>query len=253
LNAEQTRRLVTRMLEVVQGHPKLIELADGIATNPSGLAARLDAANQTWVEHGAELETFLARGEADTNIKMEHYAAVLHSWTVTATTHLPEHTALLFQFLACLEPNDRQPIVVDRNWADLWKRLGRPDDPPDLADLFHPLIKQGLVETITSPTTGTVISYRIHPEIAQAARSTAEPDLTAAVNQTRRTQVSTIPSFVAEKYPKFGPEFEAGDQPALGLSERDRLRNLERLTVELQMENAYLKRAVPRDDIHSES
>ena len=45
LSADQARGLVARTLQIVQGHPKLIELADGIASDPTELAARLDDAN----------------------------------------------------------------------------------------------------------------------------------------------------------------------------------------------------------------
>ncbi len=43
------RALVARTLAVVQGHPKLIELADGQAADPTALEARLDEADQAWL------------------------------------------------------------------------------------------------------------------------------------------------------------------------------------------------------------
>ena len=34
------------------------------------------------------------------------------------------------EFVACLEDGDRLSHVIDANWADLWRRLGRAGDPP---------------------------------------------------------------------------------------------------------------------------
>ena len=46
------RQAVARVLEVAQGHPKLLELADGQAGEPDGLTGLLTDADRTWQELG---------------------------------------------------------------------------------------------------------------------------------------------------------------------------------------------------------
>ena len=52
LTPDAARELAARTLAMVQGHPKLIELADGQAADPDALRARLDEADQAWVGAG---------------------------------------------------------------------------------------------------------------------------------------------------------------------------------------------------------
>jgi len=88
------------VLAVVQGHPKLIELADGQAADPATLAARLDEADNTWLTRGVRLEDFLDTGQpqaTDTD-----YYQVLDTWTRATTAHLPAAANTLFTVLAGL-------------------------------------------------------------------------------------------------------------------------------------------------------
>ena len=94
------RGLAARVLAVVQGHPKLIELADGQAADPATLAARLDEADNTWLTRGVRLEDFLDTGQpqaTDTD-----YYQVLDTWTRATTAHLPAAANTLFTVLAGL-------------------------------------------------------------------------------------------------------------------------------------------------------
>src|SRR5262249_59875440 len=52
LTAEAAQGLAARVLAVVQGHPKLIELAEGQAADPEGLAVRLGPADPGWLARG---------------------------------------------------------------------------------------------------------------------------------------------------------------------------------------------------------
>ena len=54
------RNLVRRVLRVVQGHPKLMELADATAADPARLAAQLDAAQAS--ADGRQLDAFFREG-----------------------------------------------------------------------------------------------------------------------------------------------------------------------------------------------
>jgi hypothetical protein len=184
LPPETARRLATRTLAVVQGHPKLIELANGHAARPDTLTARLDEADATWLARGARLDAFLASGEpaaADAD-----YLSVLDGWTRATAAALPPDAAVLFGFLCCLEEDDREHQILQTVWPNLWRRLGRPGDPPHpdtlLPPLLAPLLAQALVAADTDPDTSRPARYRIHPGIAETGRASAGADFAAAVD-----------------------------------------------------------------------
>jgi hypothetical protein len=68
LSDQQGRDLASRTLAIVQGHPKLIELANGQAADPDTLKARLDEADRTWLTTGTRLESFLDHGESTATV-----------------------------------------------------------------------------------------------------------------------------------------------------------------------------------------
>jgi tetratricopeptide (TPR) repeat protein len=80
------------------------------------------------------------------------------------------------QFLACLEDGDRRPDVIGSTWADLWRRLDQPGDPPPPGPLLDTLTAAALAQ----PDDGTPVTYRVHPGVAAAITATASPDLRAA-------------------------------------------------------------------------
>src|SRR6185503_13421983 len=97
----QARRLAARTVQLVQGHPKLLELADGLAEDPAALAARLDEADRAWLTTGARLDTFLTAGESAAGDR--DFLAVLHGWTRGVADALPDPAATLFRVLCCAE------------------------------------------------------------------------------------------------------------------------------------------------------
>jgi hypothetical protein len=88
LTPEAARGLAARALAVVQGHPKLIELADGRANEPAALTARLDEADQAWLSQGSRLEPFLAGG--DPAAADDDYLTVLQGWARSTALDLPD-------------------------------------------------------------------------------------------------------------------------------------------------------------------
>jgi tetratricopeptide (TPR) repeat protein len=180
LTVEAARDLAARTLAVVQGHPKLIELADGHANDPAALTARLEEADRTWLTQGTRLESFLATGEPTATD--QDYLTVLQGWARSTASALPDIAATFFRFLAYVEEEDRDRPVVDGTWADLWRRLERLGDPPDPDMALAPLVEQALVAADLDPDTGRAVRYRIHPGVAEAARSGADPDFAAAVD-----------------------------------------------------------------------
>ncbi len=177
--ADEARGLAARTL-AVQGHPKLIELADGHAADPPSLAQRLDEADQTWLSLGTRLEPFLATGESAATDA--DYLTVLQGWTRATTRALPADAATLFGLLCWVEEDDRDRSVLDGNWADLWRRLDRPGEPADLDTALAPLIEQALVAAETGPDTGQVVRFRVHPGVADTGRASTTPEFAAAVD-----------------------------------------------------------------------
>ena len=57
---------------------------------------------------------------------------MLGAWTDAVADGLDAGQRMLFWFVCCLEEGDRIRPVIEDNWADLWGRLGRDGDPPDL-------------------------------------------------------------------------------------------------------------------------
>jgi CHAT domain len=174
------RALVARTLAVVQGHPKLIELADGQAADPAALQARLAEADRAWLAGGIRVAAFLEQGESAAG--EQDYLRVLEGWTRGVTTGLPEAATTLFHLLCCLEDDDRLGSVVDPNWARVWRRLERPGEPPDLAVALAPLLEQGLVAVERSDDGGQPATYLLHPGVAAAGRAAAGADFQAAVD-----------------------------------------------------------------------
>jgi CHAT domain len=171
--------LVRRVLKVVQGHPKLLELADAQAADPAALRARLDQADQALPGQASRLEAFLARGESQ--LAPDDFLAVLGSWTRGATGALPDGARLLFWLVCALEDADRWQPVVENNWADLWRRLGREGEPPDLGEAVAPLIARALVQAEQDGTDAPA-RYRVHPGVAAAAQQEAGEGFQAAVD-----------------------------------------------------------------------
>ena len=176
------RDLVRRVLHVVQGHPKLMELADAAATSPARLTVQLDAAETA--AGGQVLDAFFREGT--TALDVAQFLDALATWTTTTLAGLPAPARLMAQFLACLEEDDRQSWIIDANWADLWSRLSQPGEPPDPAPLLTALTAAALIQP--DPLTGqdqdsaAWVYCRMHPGIAQAIHATADPGVQVATD-----------------------------------------------------------------------
>ena len=186
---EGRRDLLRRTLAVVQGHPKLLELADAAAADPDRLASHLDQAELAAPDGGAVLAAFTTTGTS--SLDPDAFLTQLTGWTTTTTSSLPEASRLLLQVLCCLEDPDRTSDILSANWADIWARLERPSDPPKLDQTLDPLVSAALVhpETLGGGDwdgDGTehpaLVGYRIHPGVADAIRADAGRGVQAAVD-----------------------------------------------------------------------
>jgi len=190
----ETLPLLQRILEMAQGHPKLLELADGLAADEAKLAALLQ--NET--EAAAALAAFFQQGE--TARSEDDFMAVLYRWTEGTAASLGPTARLLFHFLARLEDDDRTRVVINANWENFLKRLlgeqsavsseqlsviseqlaaALDAGKAGLDSALSQLAQAGLAEIIAPdssfiPHPSSFILYRIHPGVAEAARAAAD-------------------------------------------------------------------------------
>jgi hypothetical protein len=186
-DVDADRDRVRRVLRVVQGHPKLLELADAAAADRDRLDAQLTAAEQA--SAGEQLEAFFRDGAS--TLDPERFLDALGTWTSTALSVLPEEARLMAEFVACLEDDDRQSAVVEANWGDVWRRLGRAGDPPEPGPLLDVLAAAALIQPESSsvgqgqPADGAVqepVRYRMHPGAAAAVQVAAGSEVGAAAD-----------------------------------------------------------------------
>lgn len=198
--------LLRATLRVVQGHPKLLELADGLAGDRAALQARVAAAE---AEQGAEagvLDAFFAPGEREGETRQDEagFTRVLRGWTRDLAGGLAPAAGLLLAFLSRLEPEDRQEQIVEANWQDFLTRLGEPDAawapaldaleaaglvgveravPAQIDDMLVQLAQQAaqaglpladLQGFLAQLSTGAA-TYTLHPGVAEAVRAGADP------------------------------------------------------------------------------
>ena len=179
MTAADARTLARRILECAQGHPKLLELAEGTAGDPAALQAMLDAAGTAWQAIGGLPEGFFATGEP--RASSEDYRGVLGAWTRTAAAQLPAAARDIFLYLCCLEEADRVSTVVGSTWPEVRRRLARQTASPDARSLLQLLREQALI-AVLGKHSGTPTTFGIHPAIAEAGRDAAGGGFQAAVD-----------------------------------------------------------------------
>ncbi len=117
LDGEVARKLTLGVLNTAQGHPKLLELADGQAADPNRLAALVTAGDQAWEQAGGLPDGFFRTGESQAG--GDDYLRVLSAWTTAVADGLTDGQRTLFWFLCCMEESDRIRPALEDNWADL--------------------------------------------------------------------------------------------------------------------------------------
>ena len=177
LGPTKGRELVRRTLSLVQGHPKLIELADAQAADPAALERYLEGTLGAWGEDESHLDRFFQEGESASTA--EEFLKVLTRWTQDATRSLPLSSRTLFQFLCSLEDDDRLDCIVMDGWPLLWKDLELGGDTPELETTLDSVKSAGLVEL---QALGEQVRYAIHPGVAQAGLEEVDEKFRTAVD-----------------------------------------------------------------------
>jgi tetratricopeptide (TPR) repeat protein len=169
IDRNTAQALAVGMLRIAQGHPKLIELANGQAAHPERLAGFVAAGDQAWQDQGGIPDGFFTTGEAAA--EPDDYLHILAAWTNAVTDGLAPAERDLFWVLCCMEEADREPGILAALWDGLWKQLGRDGQPPALDQALDTIADRGLM----ARTTGTEGDerYAIHPGVSAAGRARA--------------------------------------------------------------------------------
>ena len=172
---ERGRVLAKRTLSLVQGHPKLIELADAQAGDPAALEKYLEGAAAAWGRSESDLDRFFQEGESARSA--EEFLDVLTGWTKDVSLNLPEGSRRLFLMLCALEDADRLDWIVKQVWPELWKDLA--GEAPELDQALKAVRSSGLADT---QALGEGVKYVIHPGVAQAGREMSEEKFRSALD-----------------------------------------------------------------------
>jgi tetratricopeptide (TPR) repeat protein len=177
LGLDKGRAIVKRALSLVQGHPKLIELAEAQAGDPEALQRYLEGALDAWNESESSLNRFFQDGESARTA--EEFLQVLTRWTQDTSSSLTEGARTFFRFLCALEEADRLDWIVKLVWPEFCKSLEKGGDLPDLDGVLAAVKSAGLVDP---RVLGKQVKYVIHPGIAQAGLQEANEKFRVAVD-----------------------------------------------------------------------
>lgn len=202
------RKRLRRVLAKAQGHPKLLELADGVARkDPDRLDELVGAPGDEEGEEARERGRFFTEGETDQGVAA--FVDELERWTTNISAGLPDTARLLFHFLCCLEEEDRVSFIVEQVWPNFLKRLGGAvpaaegalaEEGEGLETGLERLAAAGLVE-VERPSRAAAEQapgaeggesaregeaprrLRLHPAVAEAGRREAGEDVAVAVDR----------------------------------------------------------------------
>ncbi|GII02887.1 CHAT domain-containing protein [Planobispora takensis] len=179
LEASDARELAVRAVRLAQGHPKLLELADGQAADARRLRGLLEAGRTAWRESEGGLPEDFFAVEEPPEVRGEDYLRVLKRWTQVVAEGLSEAERDLFALLCCLEEDDRLGFVLKAVRPVLWERLGRTGETPGLEAALGALTARGLV---AAPDADGPMG--VHPGVAEAGREAAGETFRTAVDTT---------------------------------------------------------------------
>jgi len=185
------RMLARRVLAISQGHPALLELADGQAARPEALRDLIDAGTQAWQVSDRQLDGFFTSGVP--HVGQGDYLRVLGSWTQAACDALPAEARDLFWYLCCLEERDRTPDIA-RLVLPFVRSEPHHDSHQDIGEAFENLASAGLITAPPLPA-GSGSPCEIHPVVAAADRSQAGEQFRKSVDARLADYLSTLALF----------------------------------------------------------
>ena len=175
LDPPARRDLVRKVLELSQGHPRILELVDAQASMLTRLDSLVTDADSAW-KYPGDLQQGSLQPPA------EDFMRTLGSWTQAVTTTLPARERELLDFLCCLEDSDRVRAVIEDTWGR--ERLAAPASGcAEMDDSLVGLVNTDLLSVLGSPREQKA-RYRIQPVIVAAVRSQVAGDFRQMVDAT---------------------------------------------------------------------
>lgn len=174
------RELVRRVLRVVQGHPKLLELADAAAADQNSLKNCIAAAEAAGSE--APIAAFFATGTS--SLMGSQFVEILNAWTATALKNLRTPSRVLMELLAGIEDDDRYSWLLGQIWPKLWSAEHLGTEPVSVIDAAAPLRAAALIDADAAAITDvdSTTPWRIHPGIAAAIRGAIPSGIRARID-----------------------------------------------------------------------
>jgi hypothetical protein len=173
-------QLVRRVLNMAQGHPKLLELADVAAAEPGRLASTLAIAEAAGRD--APVTAFFATGASA--LDGGQFMRLLTAWTDAALSRLPARARILAELLARLEEDERRSWIVREVWELIWQDLHGEEAPP-VEWALEPLTSAALVEAtaVSDEDLASWQVYRLHPGVSEAIRAGTDPAFCAVADE----------------------------------------------------------------------
>ncbi|GAA1017950.1 hypothetical protein Aple_026690 [Acrocarpospora pleiomorpha] len=179
--SDTSLQLARRVLNMAQGHPKLLELADKAAAEPGRLEAALAAAEAAGRD--APVTAFYTTGASA--LDGGQFIRLLGAWTSTALSGLPAPARVLVDLLAHIEEGERRSWIVSEVWHLVWREL-YDEEPPPLELALEPLVSAVMVEVQRIDRQDSRIPrqiYRLHPGVGEAIRAGIDPAFGAVVDE----------------------------------------------------------------------
>ncbi|MEI7868789.1 MAG: CHAT domain-containing protein [Candidatus Methylumidiphilus sp.] len=173
--------LLQQTLRAVQGHPKLLELADGLAADRNKLAERVKAAELELAGQGEVLDAFFAVGlpkEGETRRTDQDFMRELQAWTAGVSALLTPAARLLFQVLCNLEAVDRKRVILDSVWKHILSSLDTDNIPG--RDVIRSILAEpelGFPQALAALAQVGLLGVEAPPELDAAMRSAIEQQL----------------------------------------------------------------------------
>lgn len=193
---EEDHALLRKTLLMVQGHPKLLELANGIAADRAALTDLLHRAANKETD-GTDLQAFLEKGKSSQ--EEAEFIQSFQFWIADISARCKSATKLLLCFLACVEDADRDLLPLGDVWRLLlmaasaeWEGVSdaRKNAETTLEAGLKELTELGLIEAQTievtlmdSGKTVPNVRYGMHPAVVQSVLRDTEPALRSTADQ----------------------------------------------------------------------
>lgn len=175
MSSDEGRELLRRVIVTLQGHPKLMELANAQTVFETALIKQLEMAERKLTEAGEPTERFLVEGES--GVGLETYVDILTQWASDSAEALPWESLLAFEFVCLLEESDRRQVVTEYTWGDYWSTVRENSNPPAWSSALAPVVDAALIAA-----EGSTGVYRIHPTVARAGQDLAAPEIRRVVD-----------------------------------------------------------------------